>query len=248
MGPRSYGFDTGSYICLTARRTGGPQHWMIVSNVMSPLALVALMSHNSIPATVKEWRRIRQRFLDGALTFKRCADSIEVKRENTTCPYGSNVFYMYWKNRRPSSLSAYSPAGRKMLKAQCAGGDVSGMIRCGAQDGGVVRFARAAVVAYSDEAAAMYAEGHDLGPDVTKGALRGCGHVQVGGGVADASVSERHSTCARAKKFVRDHKVALCSAATMVAGWRLSQTNDFENITTTLRKGSSTIQTNACGS
>jgi hypothetical protein len=132
-----------------------------------------------------------------------------------------------------------------MLKTECAGGDVNDMIRCGAEDRGVVRFPEAAVSVYSNDAAAIYAEGHDLGEDATKGVLAQCGHVQVGGAIGDASVSERNSTCARAKEFVSGHKDVLCSAPEMVEGWLLSQTADFQNIT--LRKGSSTIQTNACG-
>jgi PASTA domain len=94
--------------------------------------------------------------------YKRCDANIAAKAGTTSCGFAENVFYEFWSQGEPPSLRVYSPATRKAHELACAveAGDVT----CATADGGAVRFAQAAVDAYSQDQADDYAATHDLGP------------------------------------------------------------------------------------
>jgi len=97
--------------------------------------------------------------------FVRCDANIEIKQSTTTCPFGSNVFYEYWRSGQKHVVRAYSAAVERVFTTRCAVQTAD--IRCSTTDGGVVRFSQAAIDRYSTSQADSYAANHDLGPDST---------------------------------------------------------------------------------
>ncbi|HWV83930.1 MAG TPA: hypothetical protein VNZ62_00660 [Capillimicrobium sp.] len=94
--------------------------------------------------------------------YASCDANISVLRETTTCGFAQNVFYEYWLNDRSAVVEAYSPAVGEVFTTRCREGFVR--VTCSTSDGGRVRFPVAAVDAYTEEQAAAYAAGAELGP------------------------------------------------------------------------------------
>jgi hypothetical protein len=97
-------------------------------------------------------------------TMKACDANIRVRRSTTSCAFGENVFYGFWKaqDQGDDAFSAYSPVTQSSYAMACT---VATKVVCRAGDGGEVRFPMAAIRAYTAEQAARYAASHDTGPD-----------------------------------------------------------------------------------
>ena len=96
--------------------------------------------------------------------MRACDANIVVKRGTTSCAFGENVFYGFWKaqDQGDDAFSAYSPVTERSYAMSCTSGKT---VVCRAGDGGEVRFPLAAIRAYTAEDAARYAAAHDTGPD-----------------------------------------------------------------------------------
>lgn len=94
--------------------------------------------------------------------FARCDANVSAKTPTTTCGFASNAFYEYWTSGKAERIRAYSPATHRVFSARCTGHGDS--VECATSDGGVARFARAAIDRYTQEQADAYAAGHDVGP------------------------------------------------------------------------------------
>ena len=92
-----------------------------------------------------------------------CDANITVKASTTSCAFGQNVFYGFWKaqDRGADAFDAYSPVSERSYAMSCTPG---GTVVCRAGDGGEVRFPMAAIDAYDAGQAAHYAATHDTGP------------------------------------------------------------------------------------
>jgi hypothetical protein len=90
-----------------------------------------------------------------------CDSNISVKTATTSCQFGENVFYEYWSSGESSSVTAYSPATGSTYAMQCTSG---AEVDCTNSTEAEVRFAAAAVDAYTPGQAADYAKTHELGP------------------------------------------------------------------------------------
>jgi hypothetical protein len=92
-----------------------------------------------------------------------CDANITVKVGTTSCAFGENVFYGFWKaqDQGDDAFEAYSPVNKRSYAMDCTAGTA---VVCRAGDGGEVRFTRAAVDAYNADQAARYAATHDVGP------------------------------------------------------------------------------------
>jgi hypothetical protein len=95
---------------------------------------------------------------------KACDANIVVRRGTTSCAFGENVFYGFWRaqDQGDDGFSAYSPVTKRTYAMSCTSGTT---VVCRAGDGGEVRFPLAAIRAYTAEDAARYAAAHDTGPD-----------------------------------------------------------------------------------
>jgi hypothetical protein len=82
----------------------------------------------------------------------------------TTCPFAENVFYEYFRKTygvpSAATITAWSPAAARFYSVHCSG---RGLIVCIAGDGAEVRFSTAAISAYGDNQAAVYAANHETG-------------------------------------------------------------------------------------
>jgi hypothetical protein len=94
---------------------------------------------------------------------KACDANISVKIGTTSCAFGENVFYGFWKaqDQGDDAFEAYSPVTKRSYGMACTTGTT---VVCRADDGGEVRFPKAAVDAYDNGQAARYAATHDTGP------------------------------------------------------------------------------------
>jgi hypothetical protein len=92
-----------------------------------------------------------------------CDANLTVKASTTSCAFGQNVFYGYWKaqDQGDDAFEAYSPITKRSYAMSCSAGST---VICRAGDGGEVRFPQAAVDAYDADQAARYAATHDTGP------------------------------------------------------------------------------------
>ena len=92
-----------------------------------------------------------------------CDANVSVKAATTSCAFGQNVFYGFWKaqDRGDDAFDAYSPVSKRSYAMSCTSG---GMVVCRAGDGGEVRFPMTAIDAYDADQAARYAATHDTGP------------------------------------------------------------------------------------
>lgn len=97
--------------------------------------------------------------------FQRCDPNIRVKAATTTCPFAQNAFYGYWKSDGDSELRVYSPAAKRFFETACDA--AGGLVTCTTGDGGVVKFAQAAVDRYTETDARTFAVHADLGPKET---------------------------------------------------------------------------------
>ena len=97
---------------------------------------------------------------------KACDANVTVKVGTTSCAFGENVFYGFWRAQHDGddSFDAYSPVTERSYAMTC---DTSSVVVCRAGDGGEVRFPMAAVDAYDSGQAARYAATHDVGPETT---------------------------------------------------------------------------------
>ncbi|MFN2617845.1 MAG: hypothetical protein ABR581_12105 [Thermoleophilaceae bacterium] len=99
---------------------------------------------------------------NGPVAFKGCDPNVSVNAASTTCPFGENVFYEYWKSGRAGSITVYSPSTRQTYLASCT--QTGGEVLCATAQGAGVRFSSASVDAYTQGQADRYAATHDLGP------------------------------------------------------------------------------------
>jgi hypothetical protein len=108
-------------------------------------------------------RRHRTPTASGASGLARCDANVRVKTATTSCAFGQNVFYGFWKARDDGddAFTAYSPISKRSYPVECTTGAT---VICRAGDGGEVRFSRAAVAAYDAAQAARFAATHDTGP------------------------------------------------------------------------------------
>jgi hypothetical protein len=90
-----------------------------------------------------------------------CDANVTVKASTTSCAFGENVFYGYWKAQGDDAFTAYSPVSRRSYPMDCTIGTT---VVCRAGDGGEVRFPQAAIDSYDGAQAARYAATHDTGP------------------------------------------------------------------------------------
>ena len=76
-----------------------------------------------------------------------CDANVSVKTSTTSCAFGENVFYGYWKaqDQGDDAFEAYSPIAQRSYAMSCSAGST---VICRAGDGGEVRFPQAAVAAY----------------------------------------------------------------------------------------------------
>jgi hypothetical protein len=113
-----------------------------------------------------------------------CDANITVKAATTSCPFGQNVFYGFWKAQDDGddAFRAYSPVSKRSYEMTCTSGVT---VVCRAGDGGEVRFSRASVDAYDTAQAARYAATHDTGPADDAGPA--AGGRGAGSGQADAA-------------------------------------------------------------
>jgi hypothetical protein len=95
-----------------------------------------------------------------------CDANIRVKAATTSCAFGQNVFYGFWKaqHQGDDSFEAYSPLTKESYALACSSGAT---VICRAGDGGEVRFPMAAVGAYTASEAKRFAATHDLGPRIS---------------------------------------------------------------------------------
>jgi hypothetical protein len=113
-----------------------------------------------------------------------CDANITLKAATTSCPFGQNVFYGFWKAQDDGddAFRAYSPVSKRSYEMTCTSGVT---VVCRAGDGGEVRFSRASVDAYDTAQAARYAATHDTGPADDAGPA--AGGRGAGSGQADAA-------------------------------------------------------------
>jgi hypothetical protein len=92
-----------------------------------------------------------------------CDANITVKAGTTSCAFGENVFYGFWKaqDQGDDAFEAYSTVSKRSYAMDCTAGT---MVICRAGDGGEVRFTHASLDSYDAGQAARYAATHDLGP------------------------------------------------------------------------------------
>jgi hypothetical protein len=102
-----------------------------------------------------------------ATTWTSCDPNVAVVRPHTSCGFAQNAFYEYWVSGYATTLRVYSPALGASLTTRCTKGTATATCRTG--DGGRVRFALAALAAYSSDQATAYAPTHDVGPGATAG-------------------------------------------------------------------------------
>lgn len=91
-----------------------------------------------------------------------CDANITVRRDTTTCGFAQNVFYEYWLSGRSDVIDVYSPAARATFETECR--QSVGRVICTTADRGRVRFPVTEVDDYTEDQAAEYAAGADLGP------------------------------------------------------------------------------------
>ena len=95
--------------------------------------------------------------------FTSCDANIRVKVGTTSCGFGQNVFYGFWKARDEGhdAFEAYSTVSQRSYAMDCTTGTT---VICRAGDGGQARFPMAAVDSYDAGQAARFFASHDLGP------------------------------------------------------------------------------------
>lgn len=102
-----------------------------------------------------------------------CDSNIKVDATTTTCEFGENVFYEYWRaasSQDASSIEAYSPVARRSYVLKCS---EHILITCRAKDGSRVSFSVAAVDVYDADQAHRYACSRDLGPSESEACSSG---------------------------------------------------------------------------
>ena len=116
----------------------------------------------SAPPAQKKGATTR-RTVRAASAMRSCDATIAVKRATTSCAFGENVFYGYWKaqDQGDDAIAAYSATTEQSYPISCTSGTTA---VCRAGDGAEVRFPMAAIRAYTAENAAHYAATHDIGP------------------------------------------------------------------------------------
>jgi hypothetical protein len=98
--------------------------------------------------------------------MRSCDANISAKRATTSCRFAENVFYGFWQAQRQGddAFTAYSPVTKQSYPMSCTSGRT---VVCRAGDGAEIRFAMAAIRAYTTEDAARYAATHDTGSSNT---------------------------------------------------------------------------------
>jgi hypothetical protein len=107
-------------------------------------------------------RQARRRTARASSRYAACDANITVRRDTATCEFAQNAFYEYWRSGRSDVIDVYSPATGRYHETECR--ETFSRVICTTADRGRVRFPVAAVDEYTDEQAAEYAEGADLGP------------------------------------------------------------------------------------
>jgi len=103
-----------------------------------------------------------------------CDANIRVNAATTSCAFGENVFYGFWKaqHQGDDSFEAYSPLTKESYALECSSGAT---VICRAGDGGEVRFPMAAVDAYTASEAKRFAATHVVGPRISAASAGGAG-------------------------------------------------------------------------
>jgi hypothetical protein len=116
----------------------------------------------SAPPAQKKGAKPR-RTVRAASAMRSCDANIAVRRATTSCAFGENVFYGYWKaqDQGDDAIAAYSAVTKQSYSMSCTSGTT---VVCRAGDGAEVQFPMAAIRAYTAENAAHYAATHDTGP------------------------------------------------------------------------------------
>jgi hypothetical protein len=169
---------------------GGATTDTVTVTTTAPAPAAAPVSH---PRTAKKHasRRKHRRAVPGR---RACDANITVKVGTTSCAFGENVFYGFWKaqDQGDDAVTAYSPVSKKSYALDCT---ASPTVICRAGDGGEVRFPRAAVDAYDADQAARYEATHDTGPNDVAPDAGSAGSTESGGGAADACDSNYEGAC-----------------------------------------------------
>ena len=111
-------------------------------------------------------RRRERRTASIPAARKACDANVQVKTGTTSCAFGENVFYAFWRaqDQGDDAFAAYSPVTKRSYAMRCNAGN---LVVCRAGDGGEVRFPMAAVDSYNVDQAARYAATHDVGPETS---------------------------------------------------------------------------------
>ena len=143
---------------LSACGNTQPTRTVTVTNATTPEPTAT----TSAPLAQKKGAKTR-RTVRAASATRSCDANIAVKRATTSCAFGENVFYGYWKaqDQADDAIAAYSAVTEQSYSMSCTSGTT---VVCRAGDGAEVRFPMAAIRAYTAENAAHYAATHDTAP------------------------------------------------------------------------------------
>lgn len=135
--------------------------------------------------------------------YTACDQNISVRANTTTCSFGENVFYEYWRSGEATTIRAYSPDTHASYSLTCTPGE--GAVVCTTATNAVVRFSQAAVDAYTQSQADAYANAADLGPQEPASGVSGDSGQGASGASSDSDTGGFCTTHECIPSFYQGH-------------------------------------------